>query len=272
MSPGYSPRRSTTSEPDGWTLESATRWAIFLASSSRPWNRVKWRPASEKPSSRGFCGSRKPPAARSCSRHGSGSGRSSPRNRFVADVLDRAHLATLLFDLLTAKEEQEDERTARLRFNIPFLAKRLVGATDWLCERTVHSLPIGYFGASTGAAAALVAVTERPDVIQAVVSRGGRPDLAGGDVLACVKTPTLFIVGGEDLEVLELNRRSLELIPAAHKDLVIVPRAGHLFEEPGALAEVADHAVKWFKRHLLYGGAPEKAEDGHEITHRLRRF
>ncbi len=182
--------------------------------------------------------------------HGSGSGRLSPRNRFVAERLQRAKLATLLFDLLTEKEEQEDALTGWYRFDIPFLVKRLVGVSDWFSERTVSSFPVGYFGASTGAAAALVAATERLATVRAVVSRGGRPDLAGDDTLAAVQVPTLLIVGEGDPEVLEVNRHSLELIPALHKKLVVVPNAGHLFEEPGALEEVADQAAAWFETHL----------------------
>jgi predicted alpha/beta-hydrolase family hydrolase len=182
--------------------------------------------------------------------HGSGSGRLSPRNRFVAEELGRARLATLLFDLLTAAEEREDLRTARLRFDIPFLADRLIGVTDWFCERTVHALAVGYFGASTGAAAALIASTKRLETVQAVVSRGGRPDLAGEEVLASVKAPTLFIVGGDDAEVLELNRLALRLLAAEEKKLITVPGATHLFEEPGALERAAELAAAWFTAHL----------------------
>lgn len=183
--------------------------------------------------------------------HGSGSGRLSPRNRFVAEKLYQAKLATLLFDLLTAQEEKVDVFTAEHRFNIPMLAKRLAGATDWFGEKTAHSVPIGYFGASTGAAAALIAATERPETVKAVVSRGGRPDLASEEVLRRIKVPTLFIVGGNDLEVLELNRTALALVPASHKRLAIVPHAGHLFEETGTMEEMTDHAASWFSQYLI---------------------
>ncbi|MDR7554596.1 MAG: dienelactone hydrolase family protein [Armatimonadota bacterium] len=181
--------------------------------------------------------------------HGSGSSRWSPRNRHVARVLQQAGLGTLLFDLLTAAEEAEDVRTARLRFDIPLLARRLLAATAWARAdpRTRH-LPIGYFGASTGAAAALVAAAQRPEDVAAIVSRGGRPDLAA-DVLDRVRAPTLLIVGGRDLAVLELNRQALAALQA-ESELAIVPGAGHLFEEPGALDEVARLAAGWFRRHL----------------------
>ncbi|MCL6551505.1 MAG: dienelactone hydrolase family protein [Firmicutes bacterium] len=181
--------------------------------------------------------------------HGSGSSRWSPRNRHVAQVLQQAGLGTLLFDLLTAAEEAEDVRTARLRFDIPLLARRLLAATAWVRTdaRTRH-LPVGYFGASTGAAAALVAAAQRPEDVAAIVSRGGRPDLAA-DVLERVRAPTLLIVGGRDLAVLELNRQALAALQA-DSELAIVPGAGHLFEEPGALDEVARLAVGWFRRRL----------------------
>lgn len=182
--------------------------------------------------------------------HGSGSGRLSPRNRFVAEKLREAKLATLLFDLLTAQEEKVDTLTAEHRFNIPLLAARLAGVTDWFGEKTAHSMPIGYFGASTGAAAALIASTERLGTVKAVVSRGGRPDLAGEDVLRRVQAPTLFIVGGNDWEVLELNRSALAFIPAARKRLVVVSHAGHLFEESGTLEEMTGHAAGWFGKYL----------------------
>jgi dienelactone hydrolase len=181
--------------------------------------------------------------------HGSGSSRLSPRNRYVARILNEANLATLLVDLLTPEEEAVDVRTAHLRFDIGLLAERLVGATDWLVQHPDTSqLRIGYFGASTGAAAALVAGVVRPDAVGAVVSRGGRPDLAGR-ALAHVRAPTLLIVGGHDVEVLELNRAALAQLPA-EKELVIVPGATHLFEEPGALDQVARLARDWFERHL----------------------
>jgi len=180
--------------------------------------------------------------------HGSGSSRTSPRNRFVAGVLQRAGLGTLLFDLLTAEEEQVDAIDAHVRFDINLLARRLVGATDWVRACNDTRLPIGYFGASTGAAAALVAAVERPQLVDAVVSRGGRPDLAER-VLSRVRAPTLLVVGGDDQEVLALNRSALSLLRCAKK-LEIVPHATHLFEEPGALDRVADAAAAWFGRHL----------------------
>jgi putative phosphoribosyl transferase len=182
--------------------------------------------------------------------HGSGSSRHSPRNRYVARLLNEAKLATLLIDLLTLHEEVIDTRTAHLRFDIDLLAERLVDATDWLTQfpDTKH-LPIGYFGASTGAAAALAAAAVRPDVVGAVVSRGGRPDLAGS-ALPRVRAPTLLIVGGDDGQVIELNRAALAQL-CCEKQLVIVPAATHLFEEPGALDEVARLARDWFQRYLI---------------------
>src|SRR3981189_3610594 len=166
--------------------------------------------------------------------HGSGSSRHSPRNRHVARALNRANLATLLVDLLTPEEEVLDVRTAHLRFDIGLLTGRLIGATDWLTQHPdTRHLRLGYFGASTGAGAALVAAAERPDVVGAVVSRGGRPDLAG-PALAQVRAPTLLIVGGNDPQVIELNRAALELM-RCEKQLVIVPGASHLFEERGPL-------------------------------------
>ncbi|WP_040790571.1 dienelactone hydrolase family protein [Nocardia paucivorans] len=181
--------------------------------------------------------------------HGSGSGRHSPRNRHVAAVLHRAGLGSVLLDLLTPEEERHDLRTRELRFDIPLLADRLTGTVDWLTERptTARSL-LGLFGASTGAAAALVAAAERPTAIRAVVSRGGRPDLAG-DALTRVRAPTLLIVGGHDETVLELNRQALRRMPVA-PTLEIVPDAGHLFEEPGALDRVARLATDWFLDHI----------------------
>ena len=182
--------------------------------------------------------------------HGSGSSRHSPRNRYVARVLNEAKLATLLIDLLTLHEEVIDTRTAHLRFDIDLLAERLVDATDWLTQfpDTKH-LPIGYFGTSTGAAATLAAAAVRPDVVGAVVSRGGRPDLAGS-ALPRVRAPTLLIVGGDDGQVIELNRAALAQL-CCEKQLVIVPAATHLFEEPGALDEVARLARDWFQRYLI---------------------
>jgi putative phosphoribosyl transferase len=181
--------------------------------------------------------------------HGSGSGRRSPRNRRVAQLLNEARLATLLIDLLTSDEESVDSHTAHLRFNIELLTLRLIGATDWITQRadTGH-LAIGYFGASTGAAAALVAAAERSDLVRAVVSRGGRPDLAG-PALPLVRAPTLLIVGGNDRQVIELNRAALAEL-SCEKRLVIVPGATHLFEEPGALDEVAWPARDWYLGHL----------------------
>ena len=181
--------------------------------------------------------------------HGSGSSRHSPRNRFVARVLNDARLATLLTDLLTADEEEVDEVTRHLRFDITLLAQRLVAITDWLAvQPEAQEMRIGYFGASTGAAAALVAAAERPAVVGAIVSRGGRPDLAG-PALPRVRAPTLLIVGGNDFPVLELNREALREL-RAEAELSIVPGATHLFEEPGALEEVARLSAQWFTRHL----------------------
>ncbi len=181
--------------------------------------------------------------------HGSGSSRLSPRNQFVARYLRAGGLATLLFDLLTSDEEAEDIITARLRFDINLLARRLVAATDWLKGNDeTNNLKVGYFGSSTGAAAALVAAAARPDAVGAVVSRGGRPDLAA-PVLAQVKAPTLLIVGGDDIPVIEVNREAMEMI-GVEKELVIVPGATHLFEEPGTLEQVARYARDWFVRHL----------------------
>jgi dienelactone hydrolase len=181
--------------------------------------------------------------------HGSGSSRHSPRNRFVAESLRRKGLGTLLIDLLTEDEENVDERTRRLRFDIDLLAGRLVAAADWLSRQdATRHLRIGFFGASTGGGAALVAAAGRPDLVGAVVSRGGRPDLAGA-ALARVSAPTLLVVGGEDDVVIELNRAALTQMRCEVK-LEIIPGATHLFEEPGALARVADLAGAWFSRHL----------------------
>jgi pimeloyl-ACP methyl ester carboxylesterase len=175
--------------------------------------------------------------------HGSGSSRHSPRNRLVAETLNDVRVGTLLIDLLTSDEETLDQTTGELRFDITLLARRLLAAVEWL--RSV-GLPIGLFGASTGAAAALVAAAERPDEILAVVSRGGRPDLAAA-ALTRVRAPTLLIVGGRDELVLELNQQALAQLPG-EKQLVVVPGATHLFEEPGALEEVARLAADWFVR------------------------
>lgn len=186
--------------------------------------------------------------------HGSGSSRHSSRNRYVARLLNEAGLATLLIDLLTAEEEAVDIRTAHLRFNIGLLAERLIGATDWLKQNDdTEKLAIGYFGASTGAAAALVAAAERPRLVNAVVSRGGRPDLAG-PALKQVQAPTLLIVGGNDTQVIELNQIALVRLNC-EKQLSIVPGATHLFEEPGALDEVARLAAQWFLKWLEDKGA-----------------
>jgi pimeloyl-ACP methyl ester carboxylesterase len=184
--------------------------------------------------------------------HGSGSSRFSPRNRFVAQTLQIRGFSTLLLDLLTPREEADDERTGLFRFDIQLLAGRLVGAVDWLAGQPLTSrLSLGLFGASTGAAAALIAAARRPENVGAVVSRGGRPDLAGA-ALPLVKAPTLFIVGSSDLDVLRLNRHALAQM-RGNVVLELVPGATHLFEEPGALDQVADLASGWFARWL---GAP----------------
>jgi dienelactone hydrolase len=181
--------------------------------------------------------------------HGSGSSRHSPRNRYVADVLNEGGLATLLIDLLTADEQEVDLQTAHLRFDIPFLARRLTTTTEWLSRRPeVRHLKLGHFGASTGAAAALVAAAEVPRLVSAVVSRGGRPDLAGA-ALARVDAPTLLIVGAADPVVLDLNRKALALL-RCEKQLQIIPGAGHLFEESGALQKVSVLARDWFLSKL----------------------
>jgi dienelactone hydrolase len=181
--------------------------------------------------------------------HGSGSSRHSPRNRYVAGVLQEAGLATLLVDLLTQQEEQVDMRTAHLRFDIGMLAERLVGATDWLAQQPeTANLRLGYFGASTGGGAALVAAAERPDSVGAVVSRGGRPDLAG-PALSRVSAPTLLIVGGNDPVVIQLNQQAKAQM-RGEVQLTIVPGASHLFEERGTLEEVARLARDWFLRYL----------------------
>jgi len=183
--------------------------------------------------------------------HGSGSSRHSPRNRLVAKTLQSAGIATLLFDLLTPEEGLFDEGTATLRFDIDLLAHRLLDATAWIKGNSATSaLRVGYFGASTGAAAALVAAAAPGAAIGAIVSRGGRPDLAG-NALEKVHAPTLLIVGGSDPQVLYLNRQALARIHHAQTDLVIVPRATHLFQEPGALEEVARIATSWFHRFLV---------------------
>lgn len=184
--------------------------------------------------------------------HGSGSSRFSPRNREVAGFLHQAGFATLLFDLLTADEDVEDARTARLRFDIDLLAHRLGAVVRW-STTSVAPMPIGLFGASTGAAAALVTAARQHE-IAAVVSRGGRPDLAGAD-LARVRAPTLLIVGGRDVEVLSLNERAGARL-AAEYEVAIVPRAGHLFAEPGALSEVSRLTAEWFGRWFDHDHRP----------------
>jgi putative phosphoribosyl transferase len=187
--------------------------------------------------------------------HGSGSGRLSPRNAYVARQLQRAGLGTLLFDLLTSEEERRDLATSEHRFDIPLLARRLVDATGWVLSQDESSnRPIGYFGASTGSAAALLAAAKLGTQIAAVVSRGGRPDLAGETALAQVRAATLLIVGGHDDVVIELNRDAFAHL-GGPKDLAIVPGASHLFEEPGTLEEVARLASRWFASHL--GMRPE---------------
>ena len=181
--------------------------------------------------------------------HGSGSSRLSPRNRRIAAALREAGLGTLLFDLLTQSEEAVDMITAELRFNIPFLAERLVAVTDWLqTQPAISKLPLGYFGASTGAAAALEAAAQRQECVAAVVSRGGRPDLAMKH-LEKVKAPTLLIVGGDDTEVIRLNQMALAKLDVA-KEIAIVPGASHLFEELGAMEEVQRLAAGWFLKYL----------------------
>lgn len=182
--------------------------------------------------------------------HGSGSSRKSPRNRFVARALQEGGLATLLMDLLTEDEEEEDAFTGELRFDINLLARRLVEATFWLAEQEeTAELKVGYFGASTGAAAALVAAASIPDHIGAVVSRGGRPDLAGRS-LPRVKAPTLLIVGGDDSLVIDLNEQAMAEL-RCEAALEVIPRASHLFEEPGALEQVAVLARRWFEARLV---------------------
>jgi dienelactone hydrolase len=181
--------------------------------------------------------------------HGSGSSRFSPRNQYVAKIFNQASLATLLVDLLTPEEEETDLITAEYRFNIDLLAERLIAATEWLkLDSATQKMAFGYFGASTGASAALIAAAKLPDEIRAVVSRGGRPDLAD-EYLGLVRAPTLLLVGGDDTEVIALNQQALSQL-SAEKKLVIIPGATHLFEEPGKLDEVARFSVDWFKRYL----------------------
>lgn len=189
--------------------------------------------------------------------HGSGSSRHSPRNQFVAGVIRDAGIGTLLFDLLTRAEEQEDAITAALRFDIELLAKRLVAATRWLnSEAETAPLQVGYFGASTGGGAALMAAAELGRRIGAVVSRGGRPDLAG-NALPLVTSPTLLIVGGYDDVVIDLNQQAFAKL-RCEKQMRIVPQATHLFEEPGKLEQVAQLSAEWFRQHL-HAGLPQQA-------------
>lgn len=183
--------------------------------------------------------------------HGSGSSRHSPRNQFVAQTLQQGGLATLLFDLLSPQEEELDLQTRHLRFDIDLLARRTSGALDWLVHQPYDYISkIGLFGSSTGAAAALIAAAEHPHQVDAVVSRGGRPDLAG-PALPKVQAPTLFIVGGNDEVVIHLNEHALaDMRPGEDKKLMIVPGASHLFAEPGALEQAAQLATEWFQRYL----------------------
>ena len=192
--------------------------------------------------------------------HGSGSSRRSPRNRRVAGVLNRGAIATILIDLLTREEEAIDQHTAELRFDIGLLTGRLTAITDWVgAQPDLRSLGIGYFGASTGAAAALAAAANRPGSVRAVVSRGGRPDLAGA-ALGHVLAPCLFIVGGDDPQVLRLNREAIASLPrqTEHR-LEIIPGATHLFEEPGTLDLAAVLARDWFEKYLRAGSARQEA-------------
>jgi putative phosphoribosyl transferase len=182
--------------------------------------------------------------------HGSGSSRHSPRNRYVAQVLNSQQIGTLLFDLLTRAEEARDRYTGEFRFNIAFLATRLIGATKWAMSGSdTRGLAMGYFGASTGAAAALMAASELSDVVSAIVSRGGRPDLAD-EALGSVRAPTLLVVGGNDQPVIAMNREALAKLNCPDKKLIIIPGATHLFEEPGKLEEVARLSAGWFSQHF----------------------
>lgn len=199
--------------------------------------------------------------------HGSGSSRFSSRNRYVAHVLNQAGFATLLMDLLTPDEEEAERYTRHLRFDISLLAGRLGHAAKWLAdEPSTAGLPLGLFGASTGGGAALVTAAAQPDRVRAVVSRGGRPDLAGEDALRRVQAPTLLIVGGEDAPVIALNRQAMaQMRPGTDVQVEIVPGATHLFEEPGTLEEVARLAADWFRRYLP---APKNAQN--TVTSRKR--
>ncbi len=184
--------------------------------------------------------------------HGSGSGRHSARNRQVAVRLQQAGLATLLFDLLTAQEDEADARTRKHRFDIPLLTRRMQDATEWASSLPeLRHVPIGYFGASTGSAAALIAAARLGERIGAVVSRGGRPDLAGPAALAAVTAPTLLIAGGADKTVVDVNQQALGRLQC-HKAMIVIPGAGHLFEEAGALDQVSEAAASWFARHLAH--------------------
>ena len=185
--------------------------------------------------------------------HGSGSSRHSPRNQYVAQVLNSAGLATLLTDLLTREEEEVDIKTRQHRFNIDLLSERLIAVTDWIIQNPdTQKLFVGYFGASTGAAAALVAAAQRPGIVTAIVSRGGRPDLARSEDLRNVQAPTLFIVGEKDVQVIEMNESAMkQLDKVERKKLKIVPGATHLFEEPGTLEEVARLSKGWFQCYFL---------------------
>jgi pimeloyl-ACP methyl ester carboxylesterase len=187
--------------------------------------------------------------------HGSGSSRHSPRNRHVADVLNRGAIGTVLTDLLTEEEEAVDVQTAELRFDIPMLGRRVAEITDWIGRQPIlKNLGLGYFGASTGAAAALVAAAERPKIVRAVVSRGGRPDLAGA-ALKGVQAPTLFIVGGDDTYVLGLNYSAMAQLPRqTERKVEVIEGASHLFEEPGTLDQVAVLARDWFREYLPFRG------------------
>ena len=180
--------------------------------------------------------------------HGSGSGRKSSRNRFVASVLQKQHIGTLLFDLLTEQEEIAEARTAHLRFNIPLLAQRLFDVTNWARDNGRGPIPTGYFGASTGAAAALIAAAQFGQIINAVVSRGGRPDLADR-ALSSVTSPTLLIVGSLDYPVIDLNRSAFDRLQC-EKRMEMIPGATHLFEEPGTLESAANLAARWFGEHF----------------------
>jgi putative phosphoribosyl transferase len=194
--------------------------------------------------------------------HGSGSSRRSPRNQYVAKVLQSRGIATLLFDLLTHEEDVIDQRTSEPRFDIGLLAQRLTGASRWVEQQTAtRNLAIGYFGASTGAAAALVAAAQLPDLVTSVVSRGGRPDLAG-DSLRQVRASVLLLVGGEDKLVIALNQQALQKLHSEAKQLVVVPGATHLFEEPGALEQVAGAAADWFVRYLTQPGIDTVFDSG----------